>query len=60
VAYLVVYDADALFTEWSRPEVGGTTEPPATMPWGMDEGMHIDPDGNIIRYGSSASSSLPD
>jgi uncharacterized glyoxalase superfamily protein PhnB len=55
VAYLTVEDADALFAAWSRPSIAGATEPPADMPWGMREGVHTDPDGNIIRYGSSTS-----
>ena len=53
VAYLTVEDAAALWTAWSQPGVAGRTEPPADMPWGMHEGTHTDPDGNVIRYGSS-------
>ena len=52
VAYLSVEDADAVCAAWSEPGVGGTTEPPAEMPWQMHEGTHTDLDGNIIRYGS--------
>jgi catechol 2,3-dioxygenase-like lactoylglutathione lyase family enzyme len=52
VVYLDVQDADALYREWSRAATGGTTEPPTDMPWGMHEGTHVDPDGNVIRYGS--------
>jgi hypothetical protein len=52
VAYLVVDDADALFSDWTQPNVAGSTRPPADMPWGMHEGVHTDPDGNIIRFGS--------
>jgi catechol 2,3-dioxygenase-like lactoylglutathione lyase family enzyme len=52
VAYLVVDDASNLFAEWTRPGIGGTTDAPADMPWGMHEGIHADPDGNIIRFGS--------
>jgi catechol 2,3-dioxygenase-like lactoylglutathione lyase family enzyme len=52
VAYLVVDDADRLFTEWTQPGIGGLTAPPADMEWGMHEGVHTDPDGNIIRFGS--------
>jgi predicted enzyme related to lactoylglutathione lyase len=54
VTYLVVADADILFAEWTGPGAGGTTQPPADMPWGMHEGTHTDPDGNIIRFGSPA------
>jgi predicted enzyme related to lactoylglutathione lyase len=52
VAYLDVEDADALFAAWTKPGVGGQTKPPADMPWGMHEGVHTDPDGNVIRFGS--------
>jgi catechol 2,3-dioxygenase-like lactoylglutathione lyase family enzyme len=52
VAYLDVEDANALYAEWTQPGIGGQTAPPADMPWGMHEGTHTDPDGNIIRYGS--------
>lgn len=52
VLYLDVDDADALYVEWSQPGIGGETLPPADMPWGMHEGTHTDPDGNVIRYGS--------
>lgn len=52
VIYLYVEDADALYREWSEAGVAGDTQPPAPMPWRMNEGTHTDPDGNIIRYGS--------
>lgn len=52
VAYLFVDDADALYSEWTRSGVGGTTEAPHDRPWKMHEGVHRDPDGNIIRFGS--------
>jgi catechol 2,3-dioxygenase-like lactoylglutathione lyase family enzyme len=52
VAYLDVEDAAAVFQKWSQPGIGGQTLPPADMPWGMHEGTHTDPDGNVIRYGS--------
>jgi catechol 2,3-dioxygenase-like lactoylglutathione lyase family enzyme len=47
---LEVDDATALFEEWSSDGVGGSTTPPKVMPWGVLEGTHIDPDGNVIRY----------
>lgn len=53
VVYMDVEDADALFTEWSTANVGGVTEPPVDLPWGMREGTHTDPDGNVIRYGAA-------
>jgi DNA-binding MarR family transcriptional regulator len=51
-AYLHVSDADALYAEWSRPEIGGHTEPVQAMPYKLREGAHTDPDGNVIRFGS--------
>jgi catechol 2,3-dioxygenase-like lactoylglutathione lyase family enzyme len=54
VAYLTVHAAAALYAAWSQPDIAGTTQAPADMPWGMHEGVHTDPDGNIIRYGSPA------
>ena len=50
--YLYVADADALFDEWSRPGIGGVTRPVGRMPYGLREGSHVDPDGNLIRFGS--------
>jgi hypothetical protein len=50
--YLYVRDADALYAEWSRPEVGGRTQPVGPTPYGLREGSHIDPDGNVMRFGS--------
>jgi DNA-binding MarR family transcriptional regulator len=51
-AYLYVRDADALYAEWTRPGVGGRTLPAGPTPYGLREGAHIDPDGNLIRFGS--------
>jgi DNA-binding MarR family transcriptional regulator len=50
--YLYVRDADALYEEWSRPGIKGRTLPVGTMEYQMREGTHIDPDGNVIRFGS--------
>jgi hypothetical protein len=50
--YLYVRDADALFAEWSMPEVRGTTRPVEDTPYGLREGSHTDPFGNLIRFGS--------
>ena len=49
-AYLYVDDADALATEWR--ETGADVRSPEDTPWGQREGVMIDPDGNIIRFGS--------
>ena len=51
-AYLQVDDADAVQAAWSQPGVGGLTRPVEETPWGMREGSHTDPDGNLIRFGS--------
>jgi predicted enzyme related to lactoylglutathione lyase len=49
-AYLYVDDADALAAEWR--EAGAEVGPPEDTPWGRREGVTIDPDGNVIRFGS--------
>ena len=49
-AYLYVDDADALAAEWR--EAGADVRSPEDTPWGQREGVMIDPDGNIIRFGS--------
>lgn len=51
-AYLYVRDADALYEEWSRPGIGGQTRPVGPTPYRLREGSHVDPDGNLIRFGS--------
>jgi DNA-binding MarR family transcriptional regulator len=51
-AYLYVRDADALYAEWSRPGIGGHTHPAGPTPYRLREGSHVDPDGNLIRFGS--------
>jgi DNA-binding MarR family transcriptional regulator/catechol 2,3-dioxygenase-like lactoylglutathione lyase family enzyme len=50
--YLYVRDADALYEEWSRPGIGGHTHPAGPTGYGLREGSHTDPDGNLIRFGS--------
>ena len=52
VAYLVVADADQLAAEWAGEGIGGRANPPVDTPWGMREGTHFDPDGNLLRFGS--------
>lgn len=51
-AYLYVEDADALAAEWSRAGVGGRTLKVRKTPYGYREGVHVDPDDNVIRFGS--------
>jgi catechol 2,3-dioxygenase-like lactoylglutathione lyase family enzyme len=49
-AYLFVDDADDLAAAWrsSGVEVHG----PQDTEWGQHEGAVVDPDGNVIRFGS--------
>jgi DNA-binding MarR family transcriptional regulator len=51
-AYLYVRDADEVYAEWSRPGIGGETRPVGPTPYKVREGSHVDPDGNLIRFGS--------
>lgn len=51
-AYLYVEDADALYDEWARAGVGGLTRRVGDTPYKLREGSHVDPDGNLIRFGS--------
>jgi catechol 2,3-dioxygenase-like lactoylglutathione lyase family enzyme len=51
-AYLYVEDADALYDEWARPGIGGRTRRVEDTPYKLREGSHVDPDGNLIRFGS--------
>ncbi|RSH87866.1 uncharacterized protein EHS24_000384 [Apiotrichum porosum] len=48
--FVHVSDADALAAEW-RATAGRNVEPVNTT-YNMREGGHVDPDGNLIRYGS--------
>jgi DNA-binding MarR family transcriptional regulator len=51
-AYLYVSDADALYEQWTRPGIAGHTHRVTSTPYGLREGSHLDPDGNLIRFGS--------
>ncbi len=53
-AYLWIDDADALYAKWAAAGVEGRLHPPAPTAYGLSEGAHIDPDGNLIRSGSPA------
>lgn len=55
-AYLYVDDADALFAQWQRAGVGGRLHAPQDTDYGLREGAHVDPDGNLLRFGSPLSS----
>lgn len=49
-AYLFVDDADELAEEWLA--VGAEVHAPQDTEWGQREGALVDPDGNVIRFGS--------
>ena len=49
-AYLFVEDADALARAWVA--AGGDVRLPQDTEWGQHEGVLVDPDGNVIRFGS--------
>ena len=53
-AYLWVDDAAALHAEWSAAGVAGRLNRPTPTPYGLEEGAHVDSDGNLIRFGSPA------
>jgi hypothetical protein len=50
-ADLAVEDCDALEAQWSATGVEGTSDPYDT-PYGRREAVHVDPDNNLIRFGS--------
>lgn len=49
-AYLFVDDADELAAEWRA--AGVEVHTPEDTEWGQHEGALVDPDGNVIRFGS--------
>ena len=49
-AYLFVDDADGLARTWAA--AGADVRAPVDTEWGRHEGTVIDPDGNVIRFGS--------
>jgi catechol 2,3-dioxygenase-like lactoylglutathione lyase family enzyme len=49
-AYLWVDDADELARVWRS--AGADVGSPEDTAWGQHEGVVIDPDGNVIRFGS--------
>lgn len=56
-AYLRVDDADELAATWRGG--GADIRSPEDTPWGQREGVLVDPDGNIIRFGSPIEGSWP-
>jgi len=53
-AYLFVDDADQLAAAWRG--AGVEVHTPEDTEWGQHEGALVDPDGNIIRFGSPVKS----
>ena len=49
-AYMFVYDADSVSVQWRS--AGVEVHSPQDTDWGQREGAVIDPDGNVIRFGS--------
>jgi hypothetical protein len=49
-AYLFVDDADDLAAQWLS--AGADVHPPQDTEWRQHEGAVVDPDGNVIRFGS--------
>jgi hypothetical protein len=49
-AYLFVDDADSLAEMWRS--AGVEVHRPEDTEWGQHEGAVVDPDGNVIRFGS--------
>jgi catechol 2,3-dioxygenase-like lactoylglutathione lyase family enzyme len=49
-AYIWVDDADSLAQEWRA--AGVRVHSPEDTDWGQHEGAVVDPDGNVIRFGS--------
>jgi catechol 2,3-dioxygenase-like lactoylglutathione lyase family enzyme len=52
-AYLFVDDSDELAAEWRS--AGVEVHSPEDTEWGQHEGAVVDPDGNVIRFGSPMS-----
>jgi catechol 2,3-dioxygenase-like lactoylglutathione lyase family enzyme len=50
--FLHVPDADAVARRWA----GDGTTAPTDRPWHVREGSHVDPDGNLLRFGSPLAS----
>jgi hypothetical protein len=50
-ADLSVEDCETLARRWSATGVPGTSDPYDTA-YGMREAVHVDPDNNLVRFGS--------
>lgn len=52
--YLYVDDADAAYAAWRLAGVDGRLTPPSDTEYGLREGAYVDPDGNLVRFGSAS------
>ena len=52
-AYLFVHDSETLAQEWRS--AGVEVHGPEDTEWGQHEAATVDPDGNVIRFGSPSS-----
>ena len=52
--YLSVSDARGLHAEWTAAASDGRLVAPEHTDYGLIEGAYVDPDGNLLRYGSPA------
>jgi catechol 2,3-dioxygenase-like lactoylglutathione lyase family enzyme len=50
--FLYVDSADSLHEEWRAAQVPGRLHPPQDTDYGLREGAYVDPDGNLLRFGS--------
>lgn len=57
--FLYVSDAHALHREWADAAVDGRLVPPVDTDYGLVEGAYVDPDGNLLRFGSPAPPAVP-
>jgi hypothetical protein len=53
--YLYISDADALYAQWRVMNPPGRLVAPVDTEYGLREGAHVDPDGNLLRFGSPRS-----
>jgi catechol 2,3-dioxygenase-like lactoylglutathione lyase family enzyme len=52
MVYVYVDDADGLHAAWAAADVGGRLHAPVDTDYGLREGAYVDPDGNLLRFGS--------
>jgi hypothetical protein len=58
-AYLWVDEAAAPYAQWAAAGVAGRLTPLEPTAYGLAEDFHVDPDGNLIRFGSSLDQADP-